>query len=238
MIKKHCTYLLLILFLLACRTHEEDRIISVYPLDEFHTVQFNSSFDILLMEDSVFAIEIDAPESVFKHIDFKIEEGILSLTNTKRLKWTAPKNSSTKLLVRSKPLKLVEVNESCNIKNLNPITSEEFGLVLGSKANNADLMLNCNTFYYWNNFPSGGRLKLSGNSKTLKLWNTAIMSVDARELLCEFALVENSSQGNCVVNVSRQLEYKIENVGDIHLYGKPDIIESKGSTASGKLIIF
>ncbi len=104
------------------------------------------------------------------------------------------------------------------------------------KANQANLELACNSFYYWNNFPTGGKLTLTGAVDILTLWNTAIMSVDAKELTARSALVDNSSKENCEITVLEKLEYSISGVGDIHLYGSPrEIIENEISS-SGRLI--
>ena len=79
---------------------------------------------------------------------------------------------------------------------------------------------------------------MSGKTEELKIWNTAIMSVDAKNLVTEYALVENDSKGVCEVNVTNRLDYKIKGKGDIHLYGNPPEINEGEVSSTGKLIFF
>lgn len=222
----------------SCNHQDEESVMKMHQVPTFHTVELNSTFDVFLTEDSTFSLEIIAPESVINKIDFKVDQETLIIENNKKLKWSSPKDENIKLYIKSKPLKRINAKETCNVKTLNPITSESFGIVMESKANLADLQLNCDRFYYWNNFPCGGKLTLSGQTKELLLWNTAIMSIDAKSLLTDYALVENNSKGKCEVNVLKRIEYKISNSGDIHVYGNPEKIVNNGSSSTGKLIEF
>ena len=231
--------LILIFFLLsACKKDKEERIRRSYSLDEFDTIQLHNSFDVFLIEDSVFSVEAEGSKSDLDKLEIAVENKTLNIKNLKKLKWTSPKGNPIALYIKSKPLKEVHANETCDIRTINPISSDEFGLILKSKANTADLQLNGNIFYYWNNFPCGGKLTLSGQVNELKIWNTAIMSVDAQNLITNYALVENNSQGVCKVNVLNRLDYKIDGLGDIHLYGSPPEIIQKPSSSSGRLIVF
>ena len=107
---------------------------------------------------------------------------------------------------------------------------------MASKLNEAVLQLNCTTFYYWNNHPCGGKLTLSGTVQNLRIWNFALMSVEAKDLTAYDALVENSSQGDCEVTVTGKLEYSIKNSGNIYLHGHPPQIVLKEKTSTGELI--
>lgn len=236
---KFITYLFLgMLLLMSCQKEEDEKINRVLALNPFDTIELNNSFDVFLIEDSVFYLEAFGTKSNLDKLDIKVEGQSLIISNTKRLKWTSPKGNPIKLKIHSKPLKRVNANETCYIQSLNPISSKEFGIVLQSKANTAELDLNCEVFYYWNNFPCGGKLSLRGQVDELKLWNTAIMTVDAQNLLCNYALVENSSQGNCTVNVLNRLDYKINGSGDIRVYGSPGEINQLPSSSSGRLILY
>ncbi len=230
--------LLVFVFFTTCKKEADEQTSKVFTLAPFNTVELDNSFDVFLIEDSSFTTEVRGPMNMVKHIEVKSEGGILKIKSNKKLKWTNPKGNPIQLYIKSKPLHMVFANETCSIENLNPITSKEFGLILGSKANTANLRLNCNTFFYWNNHPCGGKVTLTGRTKELKLWNTAIMSIDATNLLTDFALVENSSQGVCAVRVLEKLEYKINGSGDIHVYGNPPEILQKESSSSGKLIVY
>lgn len=202
----------------------------------FNKVELNSSFEVYLKEDSIFSIEIVGHEKVIEDVDYYIEDSILKIRNNSKYKWTKPSKNRVRLYLSSTGLKELHANETSKIETINPITSDEFGLILKNKTNEATLDLDCRAFYYWNNFPCGGRLTLRGNVEELKIWNFAIMSVDAKDLTANYAIVENSSKGDIWVNVIEKFEYSIKGTGDIHLLGNPPLIIENEKMSSGKLI--
>lgn len=230
-------YILLIfsIIIVSC-TKDNERKTEYVKLDTFNKLIVNSTFDIYLIEDSCFSIEINANETVIENITYTVTDSVLRLDNTTSFKWLSPKNNQIDIYIHSKNLSLVELNQTCHLQTINPITSESFGLILKSKTNQATLELDCNSFYYWNNFPCGGKLTLSGMVNDLKIWNYAILTVDAKELIAKYAEVENNSQSDCTVNVTEKLNYSIRNSGDIYLYGNPSKIIKEEVNSKGKLI--
>ncbi len=223
------------LILLSCSKNNERQSRTV-KLSDFEEIEVNNSFDIYLVEDSCFSIEIIAHEDIIDNISSSITDNTLELSNSSSLSWLSPKDNKVDLYIHSKPLKKVYLNETCHLQTLSPITSHSFGLIMRSKTNQATLTLDCNNFYYWNDFPCGGKLTLNGKTESLKLWNFAILSVDAKYLIAKTAIVENNSQGDCIVNVSEKLNYSITNKGNINLYGSPTEIIDGVLSSSGQLI--
>ncbi len=226
-----------LLFLLSSCQKNKAKISKVIPLEAFEEVRLNSPFEIILVEDTVYFIEISGFEKSVEKINVQVENKILTLENTSKSNFLHPKTKGLTIFIHALPLKKIEANETCHITTQNPITSADFGLIMRSKANFADLELNGTVFYYWNNYPCGGKLTLRGNTDQLKIWNTAIFSVDAKNLTTNYGLVENSSKGKCEVNVTGNLEYSITGEGDIEVYGNPSIIVEKALSGKGKLII-
>ena len=205
-------------------------------IDPFEKIELNDAFELFVSEGNHYSIEIIGDKKIIDYIDVNVINKTLSIDDTRNIKWLSPQKNKIKIYVTSLPLKKITAAEGCNIQTLTPITSVECGLVLKGKSNQAKLELDCNTFFYWNNFPSGGKVTLSGKTEMLKIWNFAIMSVDARDLTAQNANIENNSQGDCEVTVLNKLEYSISEKGNIHLYGNPSEIISNSISSSGRLI--
>jgi hypothetical protein len=60
--------------------------------------------------------------------------------------------------------------------------------------------------------------------------------VNARDLQTDYALIENGSQGDCIVNVNTTLEYSITGIGNIKYSGTPSQIVQRAITGTGQLI--
>lgn len=226
-----------LLILFGCRkiSVEESSRKDLAPFDK---VWLNSSFEVYLSEGSEYSVRIDADKDLLEHIKIDVKDSLLTIYNDKKLKWLTPTRNAVKIYITAPPLKSVTANETCFIRTLTPITSQEFGMIFLSKLNNADLNLDCDVFYYWNNYPCGGTLTLDGSCNWLKLWNAAIVDVQAKNLNAKNAEVSNNSKGDCVIRVSEFLKYTLNGEGNIEVYGNPvEIIEYEESLGQGKLII-
>ncbi len=233
--KKQFIFLCILCLFISCDKEliYKTRYVSLEP---FEKIELKDNFEVFITEGSAYSIEITGEAETVDWVDYKVENNILSIENNKKAKWITPKKNKIEISITSPPLKEIAASEGCNIQTLNPITSIEFGLILKGKSNQATLELNSNTFYYWNYFPSGGKLTLSGKTERLKIWNFAIMSVDAKDLTSQYAVIENSSKGDCEVTVLKKLEYSILGEGNIHLYGEPLEIIADDLSSSGRLI--
>ncbi len=228
--------ILLVVLLLACGKRKE--VIEVlHILDAFSQVELNSTFDVYLVEDSSYFIELIGVAKIIDKVDISNDNGVLKIKRTSKNDWLSPKNNKIKLIIHSLPLEGVTANKTCSILTSNPITSDEFGLVIKDKASEANLTLDCNIFFFWNNAPAGGRITLNGQCTILRMWTTAIVTVDATNTIVDNALVENDSKGDCNVFVNTLLDYSILNEGNVNVYGSPSEINLVEHSGSGELIL-
>ncbi|MFT6715738.1 MAG: hypothetical protein ACJA0Q_000367 [Saprospiraceae bacterium] len=233
------TLMILVVFIIVVSCQKKDTNYSKTSLPQaFLKVELHSSFDVFLKEDSVYSIRAIGRQDVIESLLFTVTDSVLKIEDPRKSEWRTPKSNKVTLYITSPPLSQVTTYEACNIETLTPITSQEFGLVLGGKANEATLDLKCDVFYYWSGSVSGGKITLTGNCNELKLWNTGLIQIDAMNLTTDYALIENKSRGTCEVNVANKLDYAIYNSGDIIVHGSPAEINelSKKQGALGQLI--
>lgn len=203
----------------------------------FSEIVLNSSFDVVLTQDSSYSIRFEAAEVFFSSLKYEIIDSVLYVDADASPRWRNPQAPKPKVYITSNRPKLIKAQETCNITSTNAIISDEFGLVMASKLNNADLELNCRVFYYWNNHPCGGRIKLRGQTQQLKIWNYAIMAVDASNCESAYVLVENHSKGAVKIWATETFEYRLSGSGNIELKGNPSVInEIAPADGSGMLI--
>ena len=81
-------------------------------------------------------------------------------------------------------------------------------------------------------------VRISGNTDELKIWNFAIMKVDASACTTRYAWVENASKSDVLVNVQEQIDYAIGGKGNILVQGNPQkLVELNPATDSGEIIL-
>ena len=227
---------MLICLLVSCDDGEfSERYETLVP---FHTIELNSVFDVYLVQDTVYGIRISAHENVIKNVLLSVDTGILRISNESRIKWMSPESNKVKLFIHAENFYEIWPNETCYIKSVKPIISDEIRLIMGHhpKLSQIDLDLDCNSFLYWNNHQCGGKVTLKGRTTKLFIYSYGLMTVEADKLNTEFAVVENNSKGDCKVSVADKLEYSIRGVGNIYLSGQPREIVRGEVSSSGRLI--
>jgi hypothetical protein len=233
---QHPLLFIAVIYLSAC--DKTTLISSTIPLSQpYDTLVFADVFDVELVQDSLSFLEITGNPKFISHIKAELENNTLTVHNENRWRWLYPEKNKIRLTLHFNQLARIIANETCNIRSEKAIVANELGLVLKSKLNQAQLNLNCQTFYFWNNFPCGGMLKLSGTCHEVKLWNYALMQVNATELSSHIARIENASKGDIRMYCSDSLFYKIKGAGNIEVFGNPSFLIDLGSSGPGKLIV-
>jgi len=235
---RHVIYILVLgLLLTSC---QKDEVVSgsTETTAAFRKIEVDGSFDILLSDDSVFSVQFEADKAFFDALTFEVIDSVLHISDGKSPRWRNPGAKKPMVKIHGHHLREIKLLETCYLKSETPIKSDELGLVAFSKLNMADLELDCKVFYFWNNHPCGGEITLRGKTDELKIWNFAIMRVDASACNTRYAWVENSSNADVIVDVNEQIDYAIGGKGNIYVEGNPaKVVELKPPTDDGKLII-
>ncbi len=228
-------FLFSILFLASCAKHDD--IVKSSELEPFSTIFVNSSFEIIIHPDTAYRIVLSGSSDIIEEIDISQLADTLSLENRFSAQWLRPEDHPIKVDLYCDSLKKIVLNESCNLSSSGPLRSNEIGLIAVSRLNIVNLEFDASTVFYWNNFPCNGSITFSGETENLKIWNTALMRVDASQLNSSYVLVENDSGVECQVVANDILDYSITGSGDVVVSGNPEIITQGDLTGSGQLIL-
>lgn len=226
-----------LLFLLFTACSKDEEIVKTVPIDSFSGIVVNSSFDIILHRDSVNKIVLSGSSDVVDKVDISTEADTVVIENSFSAKWLRPRDNHVKLDIYCDSLSRVILNETCNLSSKDSLHAEEIGIIVGSKLNIVDLKFKAKTVFYWNNFPCSGTIKFRGLTDELKIWNTALMQVDASELISNYVLVENNSGEDCTVRANNHLDYSITGAGNIYVHGNPEISHPSENSGTGQLIL-
>lgn len=214
-----------------------ESIVIEKSLAEFDTLTLNSVFEVHLIQGTENKIRLEGAKKILEKINLTFDKNTLVIENSYQGNWMHPSKNKVKLHITINQISRINANETCNIQTDNTLIGDEIGLVMTSKLNEATLDINCNSFYYWNNFPCGGRINLSGNVNDLKIWNVALMAVDASDLIANYVIVDNASKGDCKVTCLNALTYKLSGEGNLYVRGNPAQIVKIEESSTGKLIL-
>ena len=226
---------LLPLSLLSCdRSFETVTITRELPA--FDQIMLNSSFLVYISEEPLHRITIEAAEDIAQKTTVGVNNRILAVQSKFKSQWLRPDDNKIILRISLPSLKLISVNESCLVVTITPITSDSLTMFFKTKLNEARIDLDGSIFESYNEFPCGGLLTLTGNSPRITIWNDALMTVDAQDLVAVDALVQNGSKGSCKVRVTNRLDYSIRGEGNIYSYGIPARVVEGEVSSTGRLI--
>ena len=220
-----------LLLLFSCKKHEP--ITTEHSVSEFDTLVLSDVFDVNLIQGTENSVKITGSKQFIDDVSWENKDNTLTFHNNANHKWLNPKTNKITLEITVNGLSKIVANETCTITSTNTLIADELGLILKSKLNHAALDISCNTFYYWNNFPCGGTVDLRGNCQTLKVWNYALMQINASELHASTALIENYSKGDVRVWCTDTISYKINGSGGIRVKGSPSTQLNLGGTGNG-----
>jgi hypothetical protein len=228
--------LLWIVGILFSCAKEEKTAFRAVNIESFHTLTVDNRFDVILTQGTAESIELSGHPALIEKVFFEVENGELRISSTFKSAWLRPKNNRVKIYITVVALKKININETGSLVCTNELLADEIGLTTTGKVADVSLKLNCSTFYAWNNFPCGGKIILSGSCEQLKIWNYALMQVDALELVSTNSLIENFSKGDVTVSPQTQLIYRIDGEGNIRVKGNPMNIEVLSNEGTGKLV--
>ncbi len=222
-----------------CFSNPGKKIIVEYELNEFDTMVVNDVFFIDIVQDTVNLIKISGYEDFVNTTNFKIADNSLILDNNHRCPFAKPEKNKINIEIRVNKISRIKLNEASELKSVNTLVNDgEIGLIVNSKYNEVDLKLNVNTFYYWNTHLNGGKIFLTGIGENIKLWNTSLGCVDARNFVCQNAYVQTNSKTDCYINACNSIEVEIQNTGNVYYSGTPEIVIKYAENAKGRLIHF
>ncbi|TNF49714.1 MAG: hypothetical protein EP305_01970 [Bacteroidetes bacterium] len=222
--------------ILSCS--KEKKILVESELPEFTSLRFIDRFDILLVQDTFNYVEMSGHPKLLEGVHWELIGDELVFSSKGGSAWLRPKNNRIILTIHVKSLCKIYLDETCFLKTTNTWQGDELGLIMAGKVNEADIDVNCNTFYTWNNFPCGGKITLSGSATVFKCWTYALLQIDATSLQQETAIVESNTKGDVILDICNNLQYKISNSGNIRVKGVPGNITNLGNEGKGELIFY
>ncbi len=210
-----------------------------YNLPEFDTIFADDNFKIILVQDTFNSLSVSGYESFVKETKFEIINNSLYLSNSHKCKFSYPKKNAVLLTLRFNKIDKIVLNASVIVNSSTALKNEkEIGLIINSKYNEVNLNLSCKTFYYWNTHLNGGKINLTGETETLKLWNASLGSVNAKNLKAFNVFIDTDSKTDCFIRPEYKLNCTIRGQGNVYCFGQPDIlILDDSSSVGGKLIV-
>ena len=219
--------LLAIMSLFACESDKcfyraGDKTTEVHELDSFKTIGVYGLLDIELVQDSLYYVEIVAGKNVIKHVELKLISDTISLYNNNICSWLRDYKRPL-VRIHFEDIRVINLYESSFVFS-NDSVSDSFTLVSQCEMAEADVILNCDRFFFYVHHNTGGRYTFKGKANSVTCFGYYSSVIDALELEVNKMKVGNYSPVDYRVWATEELKVEIYNTGNIYYKGTPKVI--------------
>lgn len=200
-------------------------------LKDFHYLEVNGIFNIMLIQDSVNRLFISGGNNI-STIDAQISGDSLVVDDHKKISLNHTKNTLT---LHFTNLDYIKFNDPVNVSNLDTIKADVLTVVAVGGIAEVRMVINCNTFEIINHANTLGYLNFIGYAKSCSISNRYGSCVFADSLICKDAEIYNESIGEVRVHASDNIEASIRGSGNIYYHGTP-VIKIVESIGKGRVI--
>jgi hypothetical protein len=209
----------------------DDEITREIMLKDFHYLEVNGIFNIVLIQDSTNRLVIKGGNNI-STIDALIKGDSLIIDDHKKLSINHTKNTLT---LHFTNLDIIKLNDPVNVSNQDTIKANVLTVVAVGGIADVRLVVNCNTFQILNHANTLGYFNIIGHATSCSISNHYGSVVFADSLLCKDAEIYNESIGAVNVNASENIEASIRGSGNIYYHGTP-IIKINEIIGKGRVI--
>jgi hypothetical protein len=210
--------------------HEEESTREIM-LKDFHYLEVNGIFNIVLIQDSTNKLVIGGENNI-STIDALIKGDSLIIDDHKKLSLNHAKN---RLTLHFTNLDFIKFNDPVNVSNLDTIKADLLTVVAVGGIAEVRMVIDCNIFEIINHANTIGYFNFIGHANSCSISNRYGAAVFADSLLCKNAEIYNESIGSVRVNASDKIEASIRGSGNIYYRGTP-VIKINELTGKGKVI--
>jgi hypothetical protein len=210
---------------------KQERIVT-----DFDTIIARENVDIILTQDTVNSVVVEAGEKIIGGIKTVIDNRQLLINNNNTCNWIRSYDKPLNVYVHVKNLRKIYYLSAGNIITTNVLTPESFMLDVWGGCGSIDLSLNVIQGFIYEHMGTAD-ITVRGRA----IYNSVVSGdfglLQLKDLSTDFTYVSSSGTNDCYVNVVRYLEATIRSIGNIYYTGKPDTVHAHISGA-GHLIEF
>ncbi|MCX6245495.1 MAG: DUF2807 domain-containing protein [Bacteroidetes bacterium] len=195
-------------------------------VDDFDTIIANENVDIVITQDTVNSLEVEAGTNIIPGITTEVANRELTIGNSNRCNWVRSYDKPLKVYVHAKNLRKIYYLSAGNITSTNTISS---GTLL------VDVWGGCGVIELYVDLYEGKFYEHMGTADMIIHGSAMFSSVVAgdfgllqlKDMKSDYAYVANSGSNDCYVRADKFLDATISSIGNIYYTGNPDSVHSQ-----------
>jgi hypothetical protein len=205
-------------------------------ITDFDTIIARENVDIILTQDSVNSIVVEAGENIIDGIKTVIDNRQLEIDNTNTCNWVRSYEKPLCVYVHVKNLRKIYYLSAGNISSTNVLTRPSFMLDVWGGCGSINLSLNVTNGFIYEHLGTAD-ITIKGRV----IFNSVVSGdyglIQLKDLSTDYTYVSNSGSNDCYVNSDKFLDATISSIGNIYYTGNPDSVHVN-IFGAGKVIPF
>lgn len=199
-------------------------------LVEFDSIRLYRRLNLVLIEDTVNYVEIEAGKNLIEGITTEVDNGILSIRNDNRCNWMRSYKNQMTIYLHHTNFKRLVLYGSNTVTSEGTLQSDSITVEFRNASGDVNLSLN-NKYFFGVQHTGAGDLYLKGTTENLEIYTASLGLVNTLDLNAKNALVKSLSAADAYIKANESLYLETFAAGSIYYTGDAQNIfrESRGS---------
>ena len=202
-------------------------------LNSFNEILLYDKIDIVLTQDTIQQVKIEAGENLQPDIETTVLNNVLTVRDNSSCKWVRDLNEKITVYISSPLIKQIIYHGAGNIISTNTLKADEFTIDSPDGLGTVNLKVNNRQTNAYIRMAAADII-LQGKSASTRVYCAVSGSVNLRDFVSDYISVDHRSLRDSWINVSGTLEAKILYKGNLYYKGNPTKIDTMYSS-SGRL---
>jgi hypothetical protein len=218
----------------GCFDHGGQPMVITKTISSFDRLVLNDDINVILTQDSVNALKIEAPENIQPNIATVMSGNILSISNNTECRWLRNPGEKINVYLSFKNLEGIDYRGSGNITNKDTLRLDALQIESRTGAGNIELTVNnryTGSYIYLEN----AEVILHGKSQSCYTYTNARGKIDFSDFVAKKMVIEYGSLADTYINVTDSLDATIYYKGNLFYKNSP-VVTRADYYSSGRLI--
>jgi hypothetical protein len=215
------TFLALVIWIISPSIGIAEVISETREVSSFHSIRLSVNGEVTVIQGKEQSLVIRADDDVIPRLRTRVKNGTLVISSVGGIR----RSAQLEIDIVMEEIKGLSISGSGTITVSDRIKADDVSLKISGSG---DIFLELDASDINTKISGSGKINLSGTVKSHTIDISGSGDTKAFDLLTDTTTVKISGSGDCMVNVSENLDVKISGSGDVEYKGSPKV-NFKGS---------
>lgn len=192
-------------------------------LEPFDSLIIHKRMNLILIEDSIDFVEIEAGNNLFENIITENKFGTLTIENTNKCNWVRSYKTPVNIYLHYTQMDKIVAWGSVNITATDSLRYDSIFIEMRDAAGDVDLTFSNNSVFIAQH-TGANDVVLKGKTQNLSVYSADLGYGDYLKLSAENVFVESNSVADSYFNASETIRLITRNTGSLYYTGEAEVL--------------